>query len=238
MHFIASLRRFFGFARQETLPKNASLVEQFASELKATSEDRKTVLVEQVRQRVEAESAALLAKAAGQAGQANDFFNHAKDHFALEAFLYQKASLGHGTGDEIDAAYERLLGRMVAYAEVFAKPSLEVINALDAYIQTFEDAIYIHEAQGNYSLAVSENGRWIRLPFLDKKTIKPGKRESAKKKLRELFPEAGELTLLELETHVPWWPISFLEFSEKAKGMRLALLYNPEGEKYYAYLYS
>jgi hypothetical protein len=237
MSFLASVKRFFGLEKTAvSAPQQKTLEQLYQDRLAAVAPGERPAFLTSEQKRAEEESTALLARARGQAGDADHFFALAREHFAFEVFLHTQGMPAGGSA-VVNPELEKVLGRLLAYAEVFAKPSPELITFLDQYIQEFEEPIFLAEARGEYTLSVSEHGKWIRFPFLakDKKILR---RQDAQKKLGPVFAECPELALLEMDTHVPWQPVSFLEFSEKAKSGRMVLLREPKSEKYYAYLYA
>lgn len=238
MSLISSIKRFFGFGKQGPAPAPVTSVSTFKAELSGTPVEQQPGFIQHAFVQAEALSKELENSAPGQAGKAESFFAKAKDHFALEIYLYKKA---HPFAAQnvalVDLELEQRLGRLISYAQSFAKPSAEITAALNQYIQTYEEAILLAEARGEYKLSISENEKWVRLPFLQPDTIKIARKREATQALKNLFVDCPELTLLELDTHVPWHHISTLELSEKNMTGRAALFRIPETEQYYCYLY-
>lgn len=238
MSFIGSVKRFFGFEKPNINAPTLTSIGSFEVELAKVAPEAQNAFVGEAYARVEAESAELQKNALGQAGKASSFFAQAKDHFALEIYLYKKIHTAEVAATELNPELEQRLGRILRYSESFAKPSAEAAAALAQYMQACEDHILLAEMRGEYGLSLSENGRWIRLPFLQEGLIKPVHKREAAQTLNKLCMDCPELALLELETHVPWHPISSFDFAEKAKLGRMSLFRVPDGEKYYGYLYT
>jgi hypothetical protein len=235
MSLLASIKKFFGFGKQQIAAHNATLVEKFQAKLASLPESERPSFLASEKEQSEAKGIEYVQAARGQSGRAAAFFNEAAEHFALEVFLYQQTH--RPTGQAVDPGYEKILGRLVGIAEVFAKPAAELLDQLDSYIQQNEEAIYLSEVKGEYQLAVSENGKWFRFPFLKQKTIRPGHSQDAEHKLQELFATCPQLSIFEMNTRVPWQPISFVECTEKSKEARMSLMYDPSTQYYFAYLY-
>lgn len=236
MSLIGSVKRFFGFEKPNISAPPMSSVSAFEAQLSKVPPEAQTAFISEAFSRVEAESADLQKNALGQAGKASTFFTGARDHFAFEIYVYRKMHAPETP--EVDSELELRLGRILRYAESFAQPSNEVAAALTQYIQACEEHILLAEMRGEYGLALSENGKWIRFPFLKEGLIKPVHKREAVQTLSTLYMDCPELSLLELETRVPWHPISSFDFMEKAKSGRMSLLRVPDGEKYYGYLYT
>ncbi len=238
MPLLSTIKRFFGFGKQNTTPPHATLVGAFEAGLAGAAAEQKKNYLQQAYEQSELKSKELEASAPGQAGKAATFFGEAKEHFALEIHVYKQASPeGALDAESIDPGLEQRLGRLISYAQSFAKPSAEIAATLNQYIQTYEEAILLAEARGEYKLSISENEKWVRLPFLQPDTVKLARKREAAQALQGLFVDCSELSLLELETRVPWHHISTLELTEKTKTGRAALFRIPETEQYYCYLY-
>ncbi len=239
MSLISSVKHFFGLEKQNTSAPQITLISTFEGELASLPPEQHAHFIGQAYEQSEAKSKEFEASAPGQAGKAASFFSEAKDHFALEIYLYKKIKALSGQVTEgIDPELEQRLGRLISYAQSFAKPSAEIALAINGYIQTYEEAILLAEARGEYKLSISENDRWVRLPFLQPDTVKMARKREAVQELKRLCTDCSELALLEFESRVPWHHISTLELIEKAKTGRAALFRIPETEQYYCYLYT
>lgn len=239
MSLISSLKRFFGLEKQNTSTPPVTSIGAFEAALAGLPPEQHAHFIQQAYEQGEAKSKELEASAPGQAGKAASFFAEAKDHFALEIYLYKKINAPTGQGaDGVDPELEQRLGRLISYAQSFAKPSSEIALAINQYIQTYEEAILLAEARGEYKLSISENDRWVRLPFLQPDTVKMARKREAAHELKNLCTDCPELALLEFEARVPWHHISTLELAEKTKTGRAALFRIPETEQYYCYLYT
>jgi hypothetical protein len=235
MSFLDSLKKFFGFGPHDKVAPAPTSVDQFKTRYAATPVAEKQAYLEKTKAEVETESARLLTQVMGQTGNANAFFVSARECFALSCYLYQQT---HPASSGVDKDYEALLGRLVRFAEVYAKPTPELLESIDSYIQTYEEVLYLAEASGNYRLSVSEYGVWLRFPFLIEKDLKPGRKSGAEQELKKLFVPCPELSLLEMETRVPWLPISFVEIVARNSQSRMTLLSDPNKQLYYGYRYT
>lgn len=236
MSILAKIKAFFGFRKKVEVPKPLTLIEQFESKYKALPEIDKQKFLESAWLASEQESLKFLSQNLGHALDALEYFLAATEHFELEVGIYKLKT--RSLPGVVDKEYEKVLGRLPVLAECFAKPSSEVLNVLDNYIQKFEEHLLLAEADGTYHIRTSENGKWILFPFLDEKVFRTIRKSDALKTLNSLFVNTSALGLLELDTHVPWIPISFVEVLEKSKNGRMSLLSNPVNAKYYGYIYN
>lgn len=140
------------------------------------------------------------------------------------------------TPGTVDANYEELLGKLVRILLVSAKPAAEVLSQVEGYVQKFEESLLLREASGIYKFAVSENKKVIRFPFMEPKAVKAARTEEAEKELAHLFTESRELQLLELDTHTPWVPISFLEIMDLARAGSIVCVKSAGKPEYYGFL--
>ncbi len=236
MSIIAKIKAFFGFGKKLEVSKVPTLLEQFESKYKALPESQKQEFLSTAIVTSEQEAQTYLTQNLGHVTDANEYFKKATEHFELELGLYK---LKHKDALQlVDKEYEQLLGRLLKFAECFAKPGNEVFENVESYIQKFEEHILLSEADGEYPIKISENGKWVRFPFLDTKLTKHIRTTEAIKILDELFVKTTSLNLLELDTHVPWIPISTVEVLAKCKDGRMSLLSNPTNAKYYGYIYT
>lgn len=152
----------------------------------------------------------------------------------LELLYYCYTQLHPAAPDHVDLAYEQLLERVHGVLLRYIRDGQEVLAQLDQYIQRYEEAIYLTEAKGEYVLARSEHGVYIRLPFMAGAILKSAQRPAAAKILSSLFHRSYALSFLELQSAVPWSPISFVDFMALAKERKMALV--TDGIGYYACL--
>ena len=235
MSILAKIKAFFGFGKKLEAPKIPTLLEQFESQYKTLPETKQLEFLDSTIAQLEVESEGYLAQNLGHVVDADDYFAKAVEHFELEVALYKlKHKMLPGV---VDKDFEKLLGRLPKIAECFAKPGSEVLKNVDEYIQKFEKQLLLAEANGVYNVKISENGRWTCFPFLDAKLIKHLRVSEARKMLDGMFANVAVLRLLELDTHVPWLPISFIEVQEKCKLGRVSLLHDSSTGKYYGYIY-
>ena len=235
MSILAKIKVFFGFGKKVEALKIPTLLEQFESQYKTLPETKQLEFLDSTIAQLEVESEGYLAQNLGHVVDADDYFAKAVEHFELEVALYKlKHKMLPGV---VDKDFEKLLGRLPKIAECFAKPGSEVLKNVDEYIQKFEEQLLLAEADGVYNIKISENGKWICFPFLDAKIVKHIRVTEAKKVLVDLFVDAKDMSLLELDTRVPWLPISFVEVQEKCKLGRVSLLRDSSTGKYYGYIY-
>ncbi len=243
MSFIAKIRQFFGFKPQNKPTPSPTLVTVYKAKLAAiqTAERQQFFAVE--KERALAGYSELKKEASTISPHAGHvFFEKAREHFELENLVYkdwiatQKGSQ-EPTGSGL-AEYEQILGHITDYAKPLAQNSLDVLPKIDAYIQKYEEYILLAEARGEYTFGVSENKKWIRWSFTHNEHFRAARKAEATKFLSNYFAFCPELEFLEMTTHVPWLPISFLEIGTLAKGKTMAGLFVPATNDYYSYIYS
>ena len=133
----------------------------------------------------------------------------------------------------VDFAYEELLGKCT---EAYAKEVTDgepLLKSLDQYIQQFEEHIYLTEATGQYLFRISENKRFVQLPFLGERMQKSARRKSAQAYLDKLATRSYALPFFELGEQVPWLPLSFIDFMAQARTQKMVFL--TDGVGYYVY---
>lgn len=231
MGIIHKIKLLLGLEKLPAPVHVATLLEQLQGQLQSVAPDQKAALLQTAQSAAE--------KQVGEFLQARGPVEHIPDpvawqQFEVMVFVYQQ--LHPVTPGVADESYEHLLEKLVALFQVLAKPAAGTLSALEGYTQRFEEALLLHEASGTYSFAISENKKVIRFPFMRPKAVKAAYKEQAEQMLSQLFTESRELALLELDTHAPWVPISFLEITDLARTGSIACIKQAGAQEYYGFL--
>lgn len=219
------IKRFFGFEKPVLPPPALRPREAIQRELEKLAPGEAIAHLGQALQQAEAAWAARAQDAAATPESLDE---------QLELLFFCYSQLHPASGGPVDPAYEQLLERIQAVTSRLMSDGSESLKRLDQYIQQYEEYIYLTEAKGQYVLARSEQGSYIRFPFMTGAILKSAKRPAAAKTLAELFHLSRALTFLEMQSAVPWTPISFVDFMAEAKDRKLALI--TDGAGYYACL--
>lgn len=231
MKLLTKIKLLLGLEKPPAPPHIPTLLEQLQAQLQPLENAQKQELLKSKQTEIEQQLQSFIsARGSVEPGPDPVIWQQ----FEVAAFIYKQ--LRPVAPDEVDPAYEHLLGTLVSIFQLNAKPASEVFSVLDSYVQQFEEPLLFHEAGGVYSFGVSENKKVIRFPFMQPKAVKTARMEEATKVLGQVFVESRELALLELDTHAPWVPISFLEITELARTGSIACVQLPGAHQYYGFL--
>lgn len=231
MNIIHKIKLLLGLEKPPVPVHVATLLEQLQGQLQGATSEQKAALLQAAQTTAEKQVDEFL-QTRGPVEQGSDPL--VWQSFEVLAFIHQQ--LHPVTPGVVDESYEHLLEKLVALFQVSAKPAAGVLSALEGYTQRFEEALLLHEASGTYSFAISENKKVIRFPFMRPKAVKTAYKQEAEQTLSQLFIESRELALLELDTHAPWVPISFLEIVDLARTGSLTCVKQAGVQEYYGFL--
>ncbi len=231
MGIIHKIKLLLGLEKPPAPVHVATLLEQLQGQLQSVTPEQKAAMLQTAQSAAEKQVGEFL-QTHGPVEQVNDPV--VWQSFEVLAFVHQQ--LHPVTQGVVDESYEHLLEKLVALFQVSAKPAASVLSALEAYTQRFEEALLLHEASGTYSFAIAENKKVIRFPFMRPKAVKTAHKQEAEQMLSQLFTESRELALLELDTHAPWVPISFLEITDLARTGSLVCVKRAGTQEYYGFL--
>lgn len=231
MNILHKIKLLLGLEKPPAPVHVPTLWEQLQAQLQPLTPDQKAVLLN--TKQVEATQAV---DAFVQAGIPSEQVADPTIWQQCEVLVHVYEQQHPQTPGVVDSDYEALLGKLVLVLLVSAQPAAEVLSRIESYVQRFEEPLLLHEASGMYKFTVSENKKVIRFPFMEPKAVKAARKEEAEKELSQLFTESRELQLLELDTHTPWIPISFLEITDLARGGAIACVKVAGKSEYYGFL--
>lgn len=231
MNLVHKIKLLLGLEKPPAPVHIPTVLERLQAQLQTASADQKTELLQTAQRAAEKQVSDFL-QARGPVEQAPDPV--VWQQFEVMVFVYQQ--LHPAPAGVVDGAYEQLLGTLVNIFQVSAQPAAGALSALESYVQRFEEHLLLQEASGIYSFSVAENKKVIRFPFMQPTSVRAAHRQEAEQTLARLFTESRELALLELDTHTPWVPISFLEIMDLARGGTIACVKLAGKPEYYGFM--
>jgi hypothetical protein len=230
---------FFGLKKAPVAPQIVSPLDTLKSNLQKSPKQNQVAILEAAKTTSVQVLDSLDSFIAEPPADSKEYLSKLTDNFDILVYIYQHQQTENGNfawKKDFDQSYEELLELLPKKLVPLGAVKEKILADIDAYIQKYEEDIYLKEAQADYEIQISENRKWIKWPFLVGKVLKSGRRIAAKKVCADMFFDCPSLETLEFQARVPWNSVSFLEIRDLpfSKAVNLSVEKN---NYYYTYLY-
>ncbi len=189
----------------------------------------------QYREKELAELTILVKQTLASGSKDFDIIKHGLENQEAVIFL-TKESVKNKELKETEPEFLEILGALDTLVELLKLLSVsgkEINEQLEQYVHQFEEQLVLTEAGGEYKLGVSENKEWIRLPFLKFLTSKRLDKKVPIAELLKFFKDIPQVRFLELDSRVPFHPISLLDTELFIAEKKVVPLYLKDNEQFY-----